>query len=207
MPQQIFNIPNTLTSFRILLIPVFVMSLAKGNYGLALIFFSAAAITDLLDGFAARYWNQKTLLGTILDPIADKLLVATAFITMTILGWLPLWLMGIILLRDVVIGLGMGYLYIKQISVHLSPSLISKFTTTFQLLTVVFALTAKVWSLPWPQAWIWMITAVLTLLSGMHYVYVGVADGTGPDTGITTHALIVNISYHIIPLLVFGIFI
>jgi len=171
--SQILNIPNMLTSFRILLIPVFVIGLAKENYGVALASFSVAAITDALDGFAARYWNQKTILGTILDPIADKLLLATAFIAIAILGWIPLWLMGIVLCRDAVIGLGIGYFSAKHISVHLSPSLISKFTTAFQLLTVFFALSVKIWNLSWSQMWLWVIVAILTFLSGAHYIYIG----------------------------------
>ena len=171
--SKTFNIPNTLTLFRILLIPVFVVSLAKGNYNMALATFSIAALTDALDGFSARHFNQQTLVGTILDPLADKLLVATAFIALGLLKLIPLWLLAIVITRDVIIAIGMLLFTMKHITIELKPSLVSKFTTTFQLLTIVFALAALVWHLSWPQQWVWVITGVLTVISGTHYIYIG----------------------------------
>lgn len=173
--SRAFNVPNTLTLFRILLIPVFAVSLAKGDYKLALTSFTLAAVTDALDGFTARRFNQQTLVGTVLDPLADKLLVATAFVALGVLKLIPLWLLAIVITRDVIIAIGMGLFAMKHISVELKPSLVSKCTTTFQLLTIVFALAALVWHLSWPQKWVWVITGLFTIVSGAHYIYISMS--------------------------------
>ncbi|MBT8352055.1 MAG: CDP-alcohol phosphatidyltransferase family protein, partial [Deltaproteobacteria bacterium] len=86
------NIPNILTLLRILLTPLFVIFLLKHLYSFALIVFTLAGISDGLDGFIARYLNQRTTLGAYLDPIADKLLVTAAYVSLAILNIIPPWL-------------------------------------------------------------------------------------------------------------------
>ena len=84
------NLPNALTVIRILLIPLFLYKVIQGDIGFATVVYVTAAITDGLDGFIARNWNMQTELGTFLDPLADKLLVATSFVALAVLQIIPL---------------------------------------------------------------------------------------------------------------------
>jgi len=102
------NIPNILTITRILVTPFFVILLLKDMYALALMVFTLASVSDGLDGFIARCFNQKTLLGAYLDPIADKLLLTASFVSMAILHLIPEWLAVIVISRDVLIAIGMA---------------------------------------------------------------------------------------------------
>ena len=100
------NIPNLLTLLRIILVPVIVILLIQGLFLKALIVFVVAAFSDVLDGFLARILRQKTALGAYLDPIADKALLASSFVTLSILHVIPGWLAVIVISRDVIILLG-----------------------------------------------------------------------------------------------------
>ncbi|MBU0988492.1 MAG: CDP-alcohol phosphatidyltransferase family protein, partial [Proteobacteria bacterium] len=104
------NIPNILTLTRILLAPLFVIFLLKNLFSFALLVFSVAAISDVLDGFLAKHLGQSSLLGAYLDPVADKLLIASAFVSLAILKILPAWLAVIVLTRDILIVTGIGVL-------------------------------------------------------------------------------------------------
>ena len=130
------NIPNTLTILRILLTPLFAICLIRRSLEGALVVFAIAALTDGLDGFVARVFKQKTTLGAYLDPIADKLLLATAFITLAIQGLITSWLAVIVITRDVVILFGVALLTIMERSVEAKPAMVSKITTVAQLTAV-----------------------------------------------------------------------
>ncbi|MEA1899712.1 MAG: CDP-alcohol phosphatidyltransferase family protein, partial [Thermodesulfobacteriota bacterium] len=97
------NIPNILTVIRILLTPLFVIFLLRNLFSFALLVFTIAAISDALDGLFARYFNQHTALGAYLDPIADKLLLTSAFVSLAILKIVPGWLTVIVISRDILI--------------------------------------------------------------------------------------------------------
>src|SRR3989338_2733707 len=90
------NLPNTLTIFRILLVPVFIIFIIQNNLNMALAIFILAGITDGLDGFIARILDQKTVIGAYLDPIADKFLLISAYLSLTIKEMLPDWLTVIV---------------------------------------------------------------------------------------------------------------
>ena len=168
------SIPNILTVVRILLTPVFVILLLRDMYGTALLVFAAAGISDGLDGLIARYLNQRTTLGSYLDPAADKLLLTSAFIAMAVLGVLPDWLMVIVVTRDVIIVLGLAILTLTEKKYEVKPSLISKCTTAIQILLVFISLYdpshSKLAQLHPILLW---GTAVITTLSGLHYIYLG----------------------------------
>ncbi len=171
---MIINIPNGLTLIRILLTPLFVIFLLKHLYSSALIVFTIAGISDGLDGFIARYFNQRTTLGAYLDPIADKLLLTAAYVSLAVLNMIPPWLTVIVISRDVLIAIGMFIFAMTNIRVEIKPSIVSKCTTSAQLLTVFLTLlqteiqgvSVITYSLYW-------LTAVLTIMSGLHYVYKG----------------------------------
>jgi cardiolipin synthase (CMP-forming) len=135
------NLANCLTLFRILTIPIFLECLAYRFYWEALLVFAIGGFTDFLDGFVARRMNQQTALGAYLDPVADKLLVITSFVMLGSIGGIPVWLTVIVVARDILIVLGYGIIYLLvDERLQVRPSLIGKWSTTFQLLTLAVAL-------------------------------------------------------------------
>jgi CDP-diacylglycerol--glycerol-3-phosphate 3-phosphatidyltransferase len=141
---------------------------------LALLFFAIAIITDGVDGFIARTRNQKTQLGTILDPVADKLLLMSAFICLSIVKSvpdgirLPPYVPIVVISRDAIIVLGSILVYVIRGSLKVAPSVVGKITTFFQMMTIVSILVL------FPHSYIvWNIAVVLTVISGIDYVIKG----------------------------------
>jgi cardiolipin synthase len=168
------SIPNILTLVRILLVPVFVILLLRNLYSLALGVFIVAGLSDGLDGFIARYFNQRTVLGAYLDPTADKLLLVSSYVALAVLNVIPAWIAVLVITRDVVIVLGIAILTITEKSYEVRPSILSKCTTATQILLVILALFdpdyTKMTALHAPLLW---TTATITVLSGLHYIYLG----------------------------------
>jgi cardiolipin synthase len=180
------NIPNILTITRILLVPLFVILLTKKAVPLALVVFAVMALSDFLDGFLARHFNQQSRLGAYLDPVADKLLMTASFVCMAILKLIPSWLTVIVISRDVIICVGMFVIVLTNSRYEMGPSRASKWTTALQLTTVFLALLAV--ELPWFAPVLrplFPAAAGLTIYSGLHYVYLGMnilqASGHGAD--------------------------
>jgi cardiolipin synthase (CMP-forming) len=168
------NLPNLLTLSRILLIPLFVILIINKNFGWALVTFAVAGITDGVDGLVARLTRQRTELGAYLDPIADKLLLSAAFITLAIDKILPSWLTVIVITRDVIILLGFFVFILTNHRPKMQPSFISKITTGFQITTILLALLrAYVPGLTTAFQWTIYGTTLFTILSGTHYLYLG----------------------------------
>jgi cardiolipin synthase (CMP-forming) len=171
------NIPNFLTLLRIILVPVFVIFLIEVQYCNALIIFVIAGLTDALDGTMARLLNAQTKLGSYLDPIADKLLLAASFVTLAILGIIPGWLTVIVMSRDFIILLGIAILSLMSVTFEIKPALISKVTTALQIATVFLSLLDKAVtnniSDNWNLALFW-ITALFTIASGLVYIIRGI---------------------------------
>ncbi len=169
------NLPNSLTVFRILLIPFFVGFLIYGRYGAALMALIIAGITDILDGVIARMANQRTKLGAHLDPVADKLLLTSAFVTLSILQLVPIWVAIIILSRDLIIVTGTLLLYLTQTPMEVAPTVLGKGTTLAQLLYLALVLVLlylhRDISLLTPLL---SVMLVLTVASGLQYVYRGI---------------------------------
>ena len=168
------NVPNILTLVRLLLTPLFVILLLRDQTTPALLVFTLAGISDGLDGLIARYFNQRTVLGAYLDPIADKVLLVSAFICLAILKALPEWLAVIVLSRDILIVIGIAVFTLTEKPLRIQPSLVSKCTTAAQLILVFVVLLAPVFSgsrvIQTPLLW---LTAALTMISGFHYLYIG----------------------------------
>lgn len=173
---QLLNLPNVLTLCRLFSIPVFLALLSKHDFRLALYVFIGAAVTDALDGTVARWFDCRTEIGAILDPFADKLLLLSSFVTLTIDGRLPAWLLGVVVIRDIVLVFGylMVSFYINE-HVAVRPSYLGKAATCFQLASVIGALVH--FSEVEPQAWMALLylTVAFTSLSGLHYAYRGLA--------------------------------
>ena len=170
----IISLPNVITVIRILLTPIFVIFLQSGWYLYALLVFVVAAVSDGLDGFLARYFDQRTELGAYLDPLADKLLLITAFIGMAVLQFIPAWLAIIVISRDVLILMGIGVFTITQTRFEINPSIWSKMTTFTQLFTICLVLLTLIVSIPnGIKSTLFFLTAVITIISGVHYLFVG----------------------------------
>ena len=129
---MIGNLPNILTIARILLLPFFAASLIYGSYQYALILFLAAAITDILDGLIARMKKQTTDFGSILDPVADKFLMITSFIVMSVYGWIPKWLTITVISRDLIVVTGWLILYFVTHNKKVEPGILGKAANFFQ---------------------------------------------------------------------------
>jgi cardiolipin synthase (CMP-forming) len=168
------SIPNIITLIRIVLIPWFAILLINGSFNQALWVFAGAAVSDGLDGLIARWFSQKTLLGSFLDPIADKLLLSTAYVALAVLKEIPVWLSVIVISRDVVIVLGVSILFITQVRFEIKPTAISKMTTIFQLLLVLMILSSGyIYYSDWLRQGLVLATLIFTILSGLHYIYSG----------------------------------
>ena len=168
------NVPNTLTILRILSIPVFVIFLLYNRFFIALLIFIGAGITDGLDGWIARVYHQRTTIGAYLDPIADKLMLTTSFIVLAILGIIPGWLTVIVIARDVIILLGISVLHLTAHKVEIKPIFMGKASTVLQLAAIAWSLVtpfSPVMTSIFP-AIVW-VTAAVTTLSGLHYIYIG----------------------------------
>ena len=136
------GLANWLTTLRILLIPVFVTLLVYRQAGWAVLIFCAASLTDLLDGYIARTRGRQTRLGAFLDPVADKLLLTSAFITLTYLKVIPFWISAVVVSRDLMLSVGVLVIHVAGGTVHPTPSWLGKFSTLFQMATVLSAMLA-----------------------------------------------------------------
>jgi len=165
------NIPNLLTIFRILLVPVFIIFVIHNDLWMALIIFILAGITDGLDGLIARVLNQRTVIGAYLDPIADKMLLISAYLSLAFKDMLPGWLSVIVVSREIIILSGIAIISLMGKGTDIRPSIASKFTTVFQILTIIITLYPL--SILYIQLFI-TATAALTILSGLQYMYRGI---------------------------------
>jgi cardiolipin synthase len=169
------NIPNTLTIGRIVIIPVFLTAVIYKRYDYAFYLFIVAAITDLLDGLFARLKDQRTSLGMFLDPLADKFLIVTSIIILSVYGWIPKWLAITVISRDIIVVIGWFLLYLVSGTAKVEPSLLGRATIWVQSIFIAYVLMNMTFlSLPavYKPVFQW-ITAGITIISGLHYVYRG----------------------------------
>ncbi|MEC9371657.1 MAG: CDP-alcohol phosphatidyltransferase family protein, partial [Pseudomonadota bacterium] len=145
--------------------------------------FVGAGITDGLDGWIAKKFNCVTRLGSILDPIADKVLIVSTYVVLVLLGDLPFWLLLLIVFRD--LGIIGGYLILDTLhdSVPLHPSFLSKVNTLLQIILVAVVLIDRAgWvHLPWLNEFLIVLVGLTTLISGIHYGYLWFIRGVDFD--------------------------
>ncbi|MEO5574571.1 MAG: CDP-alcohol phosphatidyltransferase family protein [Gammaproteobacteria bacterium] len=167
------DIPNLISLLRMLLVPPLVWLLLNGEYGFALLLFAIAGISDALDGYLAKNYQWSSRLGSILDPLADKLLLVAAYLILGWLGEIPVWLVVLVVGRDLVIVAGAIIYHYRVGRFDLTPTVLSKLNTLAQILLIFTVLLAKS-LLPLPQ---WIIygfaytVLITTLLSGLGYVW------------------------------------
>jgi cardiolipin synthase (CMP-forming) len=175
------GLANWLTTLRILLIPVFVTLLVYRRPGWAFLVFCVASLTDMLDGYIARRRGTQTRLGAFLDPVADKLLMTSAFVTLTYLKVIPFWIAAVVVSRDLILSVGVIVIHVAGGTVHPSPSWLGKASTLCQVATVVSAMLAYYFkilpSLPRAAAW---VMAFFTIASGLQYLVQGLKQLNPP---------------------------
>ena len=168
-------LPNALSIIRIILTVPIVIALLKGQYVLTVWLFLLAGVTDALDGWIAKQFSFQSRLGSILDPMADKILLTCTFLTLYWVEILPLWLLLLICVREIIIVAGaLGY-FLGEISGEsglLQPTLISKFNTVLQITLVLFLLLIQftVEFAEWLEI-VFIIVATSTALSGADYMW------------------------------------
>lgn len=177
--NAVLTAPNILTILRILLVPVFLAMMLQQKTFHALAVFLVAGATDILDGLAARIWHQKTKIGAVLDPAADKLLLTTGFVLLTIPSLssphvIPLWLTLAVVGRDIVIVIGAFILFKLIGQKTFYPSLLGKTSTFCQVLVVFLVLLFNAFEvISISLIWAYYVTLIATILSGIHYSSVG----------------------------------
>ena len=170
----VLNLPNSITITRIVIIPLFITSVIYKRHDYALYLFITAALTDMLDGFVARITNQKTPIGTFLDPLADKFLLITSFILFSLNSWIPIWLTITVISRDVIVVIGWLIIYLTTHKSAVEPTITGKAAIAMQLILLCYILLEiNVAALPDIHGVLIWITALLTIISGLHYIYRG----------------------------------
>ena len=168
------NLANKITIVRILLTPFFIAFVLYSKLNLALIVFFIAVISDAVDGYIARAYRQKTKLGSMLDPIADKILIISAFVCLVFIKNLPLavkfppYIPIIVISRDAIILLGAVMIYVLKGDIDIKPSPLGKITTFLQMSTIIAVLMQLKCS-----ELAWNIMIAFTAISGMDYILRG----------------------------------
>ncbi len=173
------NVPNSLTILRIVLIPVFIGLLVYEQYEYALVVIVLAGLTDSLDGIIARVTDQRTRLGEFLDPLADKLLLSSGFITLAILHLIPSWVAIVVVSRDLILLTGTLIAQLAQIPIEIAPTWLGKGTTAFQLVYIILIILLSSQTIDLQHLDPLLIIMVgFTLASGFHYLFRGVVHLT-----------------------------
>jgi cardiolipin synthase len=172
--SQVLSAPNQLTLARMAFLPFVVIKLVEGHYQGALILFLLAGLSDGLDGLLARRLHQQTLLGQYLDPIADKMLLSTVFLVLSIVHKIPWKFTVVVFSRDICILLVSAVLYTIAGLRDFRPSIFGKANTFAQVAAVIFVMLMQI-----DQAyWVWVArtiflraTFIFTIVSALHYLY------------------------------------
>ena len=176
MPEPILGFPNQLTILRMICAPVFVALTLHGHLKEAVAVFVFGALTDAFDGLIARFYKQKTALGAILDPLADKMLLGSAFVALSFADAVPVhipkWLTVLVLSRDAIIvvsSLAIAFVLNRR---GFAPSQLGKFSPAAQMTCVAVAFAANLMVFPpYVLDTVFIVTGVLPAGSGFHYLY------------------------------------
>lgn len=171
--SELLSAPNQLTLLRMMFLPFIIIHLVNGHYFWALILFVLAGISDGLDGLLARKLKQQTTIGQYLDPIADKLLLSTIFLVLSVLHKIPWKFTVLVFSRDICIVVVSGLLYIIVGLRDFRPSIFGKANTFAQVAAVFFVLLFQVQHVPWvniARLTFLRATFLFTIVSGVHYI-------------------------------------
>jgi cardiolipin synthase len=180
------TIPNLLTLLRMGLTPLFLISVVNDQAVAALAAFAAAGITDALDGYIARTYGQQSRLGAYLDPIADKMLLMSAYVVLAIPGAhagapIPVWVTVLVIARDVIILAISLVFYVALGTRSFKPNLLGKVNTIVQVVAALGILASGVWTALVPVAsWLPYVVALVTVASGVSYLFQRVVPAERP---------------------------
>lgn len=166
------NWANVVTTGRLLLVLPLVWLIVAEHYQAAFWLFIAAGLSDAVDGYIAKNFNSRTVLGAYLDPLADKLLLDGIYVALALVGWLPAWLVLMVVSRDVLIVLGVVLIQRRNPVFRATPLLVGKLNTLVQILLAA-CLLAHAGGLVAMADWIWPLiwaVAITTVLSGGSYI-------------------------------------
>jgi len=168
----VLNIPNSISLLRICLVPLAVWLIISGKFQAAFIVFVIAGLSDAADGYIAKRFGMKTVLGSYLDPLADKLLLVSIYITLGTLGEIPSWLVILIVSRDILIISGFVLSWMLDHPFAIDPALISKANTALQIILAAVVLGAMGFEIDFRVMRIFLIylTGALTLMSASFYL-------------------------------------
>lgn len=172
MDKRVFTVPNQLTFLRLGFLPFFIIAIRYSRYDWALGLLIAAGLSDGLDGLLARKMNQKTRLGSFLDPIADKLLLSSSYFMLALKGKVAWWLTILVLGRDVLILTACAVILLVVGHMTFPPSIFGKLNTTFQILLVLVVILAALVMNPAlriVRVLLIYLVAAFTIISGFHY--------------------------------------
>jgi len=172
MDKRILTVPNQLTFLRLGFLPFFIIAIRYNRYDWALALLIAAGLSDGLDGLLARKMNQKTRLGSFLDPIADKLLLSSSYFMLALKGKIAWWLTILVLGRDVLILTACAVILLVVGHMTFPPSIFGKLNTTFQILLVLVVILAALVMNPAlriARTLLIYLVAAFTIISGFHY--------------------------------------
>jgi cardiolipin synthase len=166
------HIPNGITALRILLVAPIALALLHGELITAIALFGAAAVSDAADGFLAKRFGWRSEVGAVLDPAADKLLLATVFVVLAVLHWVPLWLMAAAVARDLIIVSGAIAYRVWFGPIDVRPSAVSKLNTLCQALYILGVVGRQEFAAPaaWVVVMLGALTFVTIAVSGIDYV-------------------------------------
>ena len=168
------NLPNAISLLRLCSVPILVWMLLKQHFDWALWLFAVAACSDAIDGIIAKHFNQQTTLGEFLDPLADKALLVSAFVTSGIEGLVPMWVVLMVVFRDLVIVGGAIVFETVTKSLQMEPLLISKINTLAQIVLMLSVLTSLVFAQPSDDIvdLLQYVVAFTTITSGAAYMII-----------------------------------
>ncbi len=165
------NLPNLITLARLLSVPLAIWLIFDGRYGAAFWVFIGAGVSDALDGYIAKRFDRRTRLGALLDPTADKALLAGVYVSLWLVGQLPGWLVGLVVLRDFLIIVGFVLIQTTAAPKRFDPLSISKLNTLVQLSLIGFVLAQGLGIEAEPVKWLLIAAAAATtVLSGLSYL-------------------------------------
>lgn len=175
--MKILNIPNIITIFRIIIIPIFIIALIYQKFDYALYSLLLAGISDMFDGFLARVTNQKTQIGAFLDPLADKCLLITSFILFSVFDWIPKWVTIVVIARDLIVVIGWFLLYLIYNITKIKPTIIGKLSNASQVFLIAYILICKNFKIaPISLDWLLPIIITLAVVSGLQYMWRGLKE-------------------------------
>ncbi len=168
------TIPNFITIGRLILVPLVIMMILQGNWQLAFTMFVVAGVSDAVDGFLARRYDMGSELGAYLDPVADKALLVSIYLTLAIIGIIPAWVAVLVVSRDIMIVSAVILSWVLDNPLEMRPFLVSKLNTFAQIAFAAVLLASKAFGVPlglWFDVSMWTIAALTVASTGAYLAF------------------------------------